>query len=171
MERMIIQQIRVIGSDSVLQSETLKQVKHSVRDVNSTLTAEGKKLNAALNRLKTEKSDLLKALVCGHANGGGITERMAELETQAATIATRLADIETERHSAQQAALDPQDLSAALNMFDPIWDVLFPIEQARIIELLIRQIEFNGKTQKMTVEFRPTGIKALAEEIDQEAMV
>jgi site-specific DNA recombinase len=90
---------------------------------------------------------------------------LAELEEQTATTTIRLAELERERGAANSATLDPNDLATALGLFDPIWEVLFPAEQARIIELLIRQIEYNGKSGKMAITFHPTGIKALAGEI------
>jgi len=61
--------------------------------------------------------------------------------------------------------VEPNDLASALGLFDPIWDVLFPAEQARIIKLLIRQIEYNGKSGNLAITFHPTGIKALASEV------
>ncbi len=73
--------------------------------------------------------------------------------------------IERERLAAEQATLDPNDLASALGLFDPIWDVLFPAEQARIIEHLIRQIVYNGKRGDLDITFHPVGIKSLAEEV------
>jgi len=88
---------------------------------------------------------------------------------KAATLSTRLAEIGREREALDLSTLDPNDLATALGLFDPIWDVLFPAEQARIIELLIREIEYNGKSQSLAVTFHPIGIKALAGEVAEEA--
>ena len=93
----------------------------------------------------------------------------SDLEEQAAKLDQRLAEVERERQAADHSNLDPNDLAFALSLFDPIWDVLFPAEQARIIELLIRRIEYNGKSGELAVTFHPTGIKALAGEVNQEA--
>ncbi len=46
----------------------------------------------------------------------------------------------------------------------PIWDVLFPNEQARIINLLIEKVAYNGEKGMVTINFQPLGIKTLAEE-------
>ena len=61
--------------------------------------------------------------------------------------------------------MDPDDLKTALGLFDPVWDVLYPAEQARIIELLIERIEYDGSTGKLAVTFHRAGIKALAQEV------
>ncbi len=40
-----------------------------------------------------------------------------------------------------------------------------PNEQARVIELLVERVEYDGQDRKVTVAFHPTGIKALADEL------
>ncbi len=169
LEHLIIQQIRVIGQDPKLQAETLRQVRKATREQRATLDAEAKRLRSCQDKVQAETSGLLKALAGGQAKGTAISERLTKLEGKAATLATRLAEIEREGEAADLATLDPNDLASALGMFDPIWDVLFPTEQARIIELLIRQIEYNGKSGNLAITFHPTGIKSLASEITQEA--
>ena len=169
LEHLIVQQIRVIGEDSKLQAATLKQVRHATREHRTSLAAEEKSLRSNREKVQSETTGLLKALAGGQATGPAISGRLAELEEQAAKLDQRLAEIERERQAADHSNLDPNDLESALSLFDPIWEVLFPNEQARIIELLIRQIEYNGKSGKLAVTFHPTGIKALAGEIQQEA--
>jgi len=169
LEKLIVEQIRIIGLDSKLQAETLKQVRKLARQQASTLDSEAKRLRGQVGKLEAEKTGLLRALAGGEACGTAISGRMAELETNAATLATRLAEVDRECEALDQSILDPNDLTKALGLFDPIWDVLFPAEQARIIELLIREIEYNGKSMSLAVTFHPVGIKALAGEVAKEA--
>jgi len=169
LEKLIVEQIRIIGSDPKLQAETLQQVRKIARQQASALESEAKRLRGQTDKLEAEKTGLLRALAGGEASGTAISGRMTELENQAATLATRLAEVEREQALANTTTLDPNDLASALGMFDPIWDVLFPAEQARIIELLVRQIEYNGMDQSLAVTFHPVGIKALASEVAKEA--
>lgn len=53
----------------------------------------------------------------------------------------------------------------ALGDFDAVWDCLAPREQARVIELLVEQISYDGDGGSISVTFRPTGIKTLASEL------
>jgi hypothetical protein len=50
-------------------------------------------------------------------------------------------------------------------LFDPVWDVLYRVERARILRLLIEQIDFTASTGKIGITFRPTGIAALYDEM------
>jgi len=169
LEKLIVEQIRIIGSDPKLQAETLKQVRKVARQQASTMESEVKRLRGQVEKIETEKTGLLRALAGGEASGTAISGRMADLENKAATLATRLAEVDRERDTLDQSSLNPNDLTKALGLFEPIWDVLFPAEQARIIELLIREIEYNGKDQSLAVTFHPVGIKALASEVAEEA--
>lgn len=137
------------------------------QEQNATSNTESKRLRTAKDKVDAETSGLLKTLAGGDVSGTTISGRLVELETQAAALATRLAESELERAAADQSTLDPNDLATALGLSDPIWDSLFQADQARIIELLIRRIEYNGKSDNPAISFHPTGIKALAEEIAQ----
>ena len=61
--------------------------------------------------------------------------------------------------------VDEAEVAAALADFDAVWDCLAPREQARVIELLVEQITYDGKDGNISITFRPTGIKTLAGEM------
>ncbi len=165
LEQAIVDQIRVIGQDPKLQAATLKEVHRAAREQRAALDAEEKSLRGKLDAAESEKTGLLRALAGGEASGAAISDRLGDLEDRTATLAVRLAEIDRERAGVDRATVDPAEWTTALNLFDPVWDVLFPAEQARIIELLIDRIEYDGATDRLAVTFHPTGIKALAEEV------
>jgi len=168
-EAWIVDQIRVIGKDPMLQAEVLKQASHQIREQRATLDAEAKRLKSNREKVQRETTGLLKALACGTANGPAISGRLGELEDQAARLATRAAEVDQEQQAADQATLDPDDLHTALGLFDPIWDVLFPAEQARIIELLVKRVEYDDEAGNLAITFHPTGIRELVDEAATEA--
>jgi site-specific DNA recombinase len=61
--------------------------------------------------------------------------------------------------------IDEADLVAALTAFDPIWDALSPREQARVVNLLVERVAYDGQQETVAVTFRPGGIKVLAQEV------
>jgi len=63
-------------------------------------------------------------------------------------------------------ALDEAQVADALNQLDPIWDELFPAEQARIVSLLIERVVVNPNG--ITVRFRSDGLSTIATELDTE---
>lgn len=49
-------------------------------------------------------------------------------------------------------------------MFDPVWDHLTPQEQARVTQLLIETVAYDGPAGTVAITFRPLGIRTLAAE-------
>jgi len=77
----------------------------------------------------------------------------------------------------QGMLLDETDLKKALSLFDPVWEQLFPKEQARIMRLLIERIDYRpggpehrrrGGEGTIEITFRDAGIKALCEELGED---
>ena len=63
--------------------------------------------------------------------------------------------------------VDEREVQAALAAFSPVWDTLSPREQARIIRLLVERVDYDGKRGTVSVTFRPTGIKSLAQQYEE----
>ena len=65
----------------------------------------------------------------------------------------------------QGSLVDETDLKQALSLFEPVWEQLFPREQARILRLLIERIDYHGGKGALEITFRDVGVKALREEL------
>jgi site-specific DNA recombinase len=57
-----------------------------------------------------------------------------------------------------------EEVTDALREFDPVWQQLSPKEQARVLEPLIERVNYDGEEGQVSVTFRPTGFRELAEE-------
>ena len=55
------------------------------------------------------------------------------------------------------------DARAALQQLDPLWDELFPAEQARIVALLVERVDIG--TDGLNVRLRMDGLGGLAREM------
>ena len=64
--------------------------------------------------------------------------------------------------------IDENDLRNALSLFDPVWEQLFPKEQARILNQLIQRIDYDGGEGTLEITFRDAGIKILREELEED---
>lgn len=166
-EKFVAQQIRVIGQDAALQKETLRQVSKAKKAKAPELKAERKRLTKEFEKTRGEIKRLLDALAGGEVDGFSISDRLGLLEDKSRRIESRLREIADELAAIESTMIDQADLTTALSLFDPIWEVLYPMEQERIIRLLIERIDFDGTANNLAISFAPTGIKALAGEIDE----
>ena len=64
---------------------------------------------------------------------------------------------------ADQDDVTEDEAREALTQLDPLWDELFPAEQARIVQLLVERVDvrMNG----VEIRLRPNGLAGLAREV------
>ena len=55
-------------------------------------------------------------------------------------------------------------MASANFAFDPVWERLAPKEQARVIQLLVDLIDYDGPAGTVSLTFHPTGLKAMAKQ-------
>ena len=67
----------------------------------------------------------------------------------------------------QEDGVTEADARTALQKLDPLWDELFPAEQARIVALLAERVEIG--VSGLNVRLRMDGLAALAREITADA--
>ena len=97
---------------------------------------------------------------------GVVADRLADLQDRIRGTEQRLTEVREQVIAADRGAVDEEDLAAALSLFDPVWDALVPREQARVLRLLVERVGFDGREGTLSITFRPSGIKALAQEVE-----
>jgi site-specific DNA recombinase len=65
----------------------------------------------------------------------------------------------------QRATIKPEDIDAVMTLFDPVWDALVPKERARVLHLLIEQVDYDGTSGKVSITFHPAGVSLLAQDV------
>jgi site-specific DNA recombinase len=95
---------------------------------------------------------------------GQVRRLLASPEVVARTIAA----VRREDGAAQDAVLEEGDIIEVLGALEPVWDELYPAEQARIMRLMIERIDVAP--DGISVTLHAAGIRSLVAELaDQEA--
>ena len=63
----------------------------------------------------------------------------------------------------QDAAITEADVRDVFSALDPLWDELFPAEQARIVQLLVERVEIGA--ERLNVRLRIEGLSSLTREM------
>jgi site-specific DNA recombinase len=94
---------------------------------------------------------------------GEVRRLLASPELVARTITA----VRRENGSTENSELEETDVIEALGALEPVWDELYPAEQARILRLLIERIDIAP--DGISVTLQAAGIRSLVEELtDQE---
>ena len=163
-ERFVVERIREIGADPALQGETLRQLMQAGEERKPNLEGERRRLQQELLRRQEEAKGLVAAIAEGRDGGPSAGERLSEIESNIATMQRRIAEVRKELLGIEAELVDDRDLRAALSLFEPVWDRLVPKEQARIMQLLLDHVAYDGAAGTVAITFRPFGIRQLAQQ-------
>jgi site-specific DNA recombinase len=159
-ERFVVDQIKGIGREPVVVAETVRQVRQQIE--------------AGIERLEQERSALQRQLRDDHARlqaAAAMTDhvervsRLANVQECVRVAERRLTEIDNELIAFRGELVEESEVAKALSEFDQMWETLAPREQARVLELLVERVEYDGQRGRVSLTFHPCGIKALTHEL------
>jgi site-specific DNA recombinase len=165
-EQFVVHQLRGIGRDPALRNATFAAACTQGQARVDELTTERRGLERNVEQWQAE----IHTLVTAGANNGSTPDisRLADLQER-----IRLAEQRSSAINEEIAVLDGERVSegeveSALTVFDPIWESLTSREQARIVQLLVQRVDYDGAEGQISITFHPSGIKTLADELAQQ---
>ena len=163
-ERLVVEQIKRIGTDPTLLHETIAEARRQGQSQLTQLKAERRGLECDLGRRHKEIRQLIDELVPADGNPPA-TARLAELQERIRTAEQRTTEIREQAIVLGREIVDEREVANAMAVFDPVWETLTPREQVRVVQLLVSRVDYNGATGKVAITFRPSGIKTLADQL------
>ncbi len=163
-EQLVVHQIQCIGKDRALLQQVLEQARQQDAARAGALDAERAGLEKDLTGWHREIRDLSGRLRPGEDNGA-VIGRLAELHERIGTAEGRVRKLREQIHAIHHHLLAEDEAALAMSVFDPVWGSLTPKEQARVVHLLVERVDYDGSKGKVSIAFRPTGIKTLANEL------
>jgi site-specific DNA recombinase len=163
-ERFVVEQIKCIGRDPTLLHETIAQARSQGQSQVAALEVERRGLERELARWNGEIRTLLQQIVPGEGNTPS-TARLADLQERIRGAEQRATEVREQVIGLSRDIVDQREVAKAMAVFDPVWGSLTPREQARVIQLLVERVDYDGATGKITITFHPSGIKTLADEL------
>lgn len=143
-ERYVVPQIKSIGADPSLIEATIREANREAKESLKVLDP-----GCRIASLEVRCAGVDIRTPTATAN------RQADLHERLAGAERRATEIHQERAAA--LVIDPEEVATALRDFAPIWEMLTPQEQTRVVALLIARVDYDGKTGTVVVTFNPTG--------------
>jgi len=163
-ERFVVEQLRAIGSDPSLAARVLAEARSATEARSAGLRRELAVVRRGMGRVSGMIQRVL-AKPAGKRNGAGSRagDRLADLQGRLRAAEERARAVEAELTVLDDDRIEEWELAAALEQFAPVWDSLTLAEQARAIELLVERVAYDGAAGRVSLTFRPSGIRALAD--------
>lgn len=166
-EQFVAEQLRRIGRDPALVRETVAQARSLGESQRAALDAERRGLQRDLAHWNDKVRDLL-GHIAPNDTETPTTARLADLQERIRGAERRATEVDEQLLTLSRGIVDEAQVAAAMARFDPVWDSLTPREQARIIELVVERVDYDGGTGQVSIAFHPCGIRSLAEDLTEE---
>jgi site-specific DNA recombinase len=165
-ERTVVDQLRAV----LRAPEFLAQTYREARAQADTWLTELKETTAAAEAaLRSLREEVAQAAVGGNGHPEPVSRRLADLQVRIQAQEQALSEAGEEMQRLREDSFSERDVVDALGALDPIWEHLFPDEQARIVQLLVKQVDVYP--DRAEVRIRAEGLTSLVAELREEQEV
>ena len=90
---------------------------------------------------------------------------MGKAQELVTALRARAAAVSEEFAATATLDVDRDAVAQALVSFDELWSVLLTQERARVLQLLIERIDYDGASGKLNIRWRLAGLGQFADEL------
>ena len=162
-EKFVVDQLQSIACQPDFINQILSQTHVQQQSQVVAIETEQAALRRSLTRWNSELQDALPRSTASPEDPAvlgrlvDLQDRIRNTEQQMTRLREKLVDLKTSR-------ISPQQTATAMQQFAPVWGVLTPREQIRVIELLVERVDFDGNKGTVAVTFRPEGLRQFSDE-------
>ncbi len=157
-EAAVINEIKRLAQDPALIDQVFAEALEQAKQNRELLEMD----RTRLLRQREQREEAIKRLVSSLESPEGqspavIGQRIGERQAEIAQLNLRLQDVEQELNTLTSQTLDRDHLAQTLAQFTDLWDVLYPIEQVKLVRSVIETVVYHDEAERFEIRFRFTG--------------
>lgn len=161
LEQFVVERIKEMTGDRNLLSDVVSRAKAALDSQIEELKQRRRLRESRARRINEDINDLTRSFAL-HNTPQGAGE-LARLQDELTGVEKQIGELNRQIVDLQHRMVDEDELTGALEAFDPMWDRLRPAERARLIHLLVQCIEYDGANNEIAITYHPAGLQAFAE--------
>jgi len=167
LENFVVAQIKHIATQQAMMASVVQQAKTLQAQRLPQLDADIQRYQEHLRDRQRAGRNLAHALETndGQTPAALLLDQLHTIEAQIADTNRQLSEAQHEIAALSTQTITIEDFRIALELFAPVWDVLYPTERTRILRLLIEKVDLDSDTGRIGITFHPTGIALLKDEM------
>lgn len=161
-EAFVVDQLREVGLNSEVFRQVVQAAQEQITDAIDELMAKRAEAEGRVRMLYAEIAEVApKAGVNGPA-----TDRLATLQDDLRDAEQEVTRIGGQIINLERRLVNDEQITKAIEQFDPMWDSLSPTERASVVQMLIEQVNYDGQNETVSVVFRSGGLNAPLDRIE-----
>ncbi|AMV35276.1 DNA-invertase hin [Pirellula sp. SH-Sr6A] len=164
-ENAVIEEIKCLVTDEGLRREIFEQ---SERLRQSKIQRQEIQLRQSKMQRSRDQAELQRMSTEGEF--GDLNEvRRQELVNRIAQTNARLSELESELERLMDSRFERTDVEEAITDFDRLWGLMKARERHELLGLLISKVEYDRTDGTLSIDYHPTAISALLENVEEVA--
>jgi site-specific DNA recombinase len=161
-EDAVIANLRSIANSVPEQMQRVTDLKEQIESDLASIEKEQDRLDRSIGSL-TDKMNVLKDSLPDK----GSEKEVAALKEALKEQEQQLSSLHIKRAELHEQMITKEELQRAMVITSPLWDTLFPQEKKRVIDYLVKEIDYDGPTGTLGITLNANGIKLLCTELSQ----
>jgi site-specific DNA recombinase len=158
-EQIVVNQLRALRRHPDVIACTFREV--ATRGATGPEADVVSRLDDLRGRSKQAEQAARSLLALKDPEGDFVQSELKRINDEIKSLDAAIRNLESSNGS--EGHIEFAEVASALRRLDPVWEVLYPEEQRRILELLIESITVNKK--EVAIEFRANGIEQIVDEL------
>jgi len=159
-EDAVVDCLKKIANDSAKQKETVESLNKYLTEEIKSIVAQQGELNGQIIEL-TDKISKAKESLKLKINSKISESDLKRLKEKLQDKEKLLSEVRIKKLQLEEKLLTQQELKDALLVNSPIWDTLFPQEKYRIFRLILKQVNYDARSDKLAITLNEKGVKFL----------
>lgn len=165
-EDSVIDGLRKIACDSKAQEQSIMSLHETFKEEIKHLNEEQRIMSNEMQDLSIRIRRLKDSLEYKKGNQNHSAVEINHLKEKLLSDERLISEMRIKKIQMEESLLTREEFMKALAVTSPIWDTLFPREQRRILKLLLREVDYDGRDGTLGLTLNEKGIKFLYSEIN-----
>jgi len=159
-ETAVLECLRKIAGDSDGQEDRIKKINAQIKTELEQLSQEKKKLDKEIKALASKITQIKNSTATNSTS-----KESADLAEALKDKEQVLSQAHIRKMELIEQMVTKEEFQKAMVFASPLWNTLFSQEKKRILDFLIKEIDYDGATETLGITLNENGIKLLSAEI------
>jgi len=160
-EDAVVDCLKKIASNPDKQKETVESLNKRLTEEIKSIVAEQGEINSQLEELTEKISEAKESLRINSGLDKTSESDLKRLKEKLQDKEKLLSEVRMAKLKLEEKFVTQQELKDALLVSSPIWDTLFPQEKHRIFRLILKQVDYDARDDKLGITLNEKGVKML----------